>query len=326
MGKITNLFLLITLFYAGQASAQQDTITSYMRNMYAGYDMIRGTPIENKDSADFIRRITKPDTSAGSDLFPVTDYYLNGKPKLIGTLVIGNFTADLEGSCIEFYPNGQKKIICSYKNGRREGDAIAYYANGKIYETGKYYQGKLVLVSCNDSTGKVLAENGNGRWIQLKSDYKTLLQEGEVVDGLEDGEWKYYPSDDVYCICQYRRGELISGISYDKQGNKYPFTSFEMLPEFDGGVQGFTKFLQKNSHYPTDAKARKIQGRVILTFVIEKDGSLTGIRVARSIDPLLNEEAIRILKLSPPWKPGLQNGRPVRVQYTVPINFSLAGR
>ncbi|HVV55611.1 MAG TPA: TonB family protein [Mucilaginibacter sp.] len=101
------------------------------------------------------------------------------------------------------------------------------------------------------------------------------------------------------------------------------FTSVEKEPEFAGGIEKFYAYLQKNMHYPAIARENNVQGKVYVTFVVEKDGSLTDIKVLRGIGSGCDEEAVRVLKNSPKWTPGIQNGRSVRVQYTMPISFIL---
>ncbi len=99
------------------------------------------------------------------------------------------------------------------------------------------------------------------------------------------------------------------------------FQSVEQQPTFPN--DGFTKYLGKNIVYPAIAKENGTQGKVILQFVVERDGSLTDIKVLRGIGDGCDEEAIRVLKKSPHWTPGIQNGRPVRCTFTVPIAFTL---
>ncbi len=101
------------------------------------------------------------------------------------------------------------------------------------------------------------------------------------------------------------------------------FTSVEKSAEFPGGLDKFGKYLSKNIRYPAVARENNVQGRVIVQFVVERDGSLTDLHVVRSLGSGCDEEAIRVLKNSPKWTPGIQNGRPVRQQYTVPISFTL---
>lgn len=101
------------------------------------------------------------------------------------------------------------------------------------------------------------------------------------------------------------------------------FTAVEKEPEFAGGIEKFYKYLQNNIHYPAIAKENNVQGKVFVSFVVERDGTLTDVKVARSLGSGCDEEAVRVLRASPKWKPGIQNGRPVRVAYTMPISFAL---
>lgn len=101
------------------------------------------------------------------------------------------------------------------------------------------------------------------------------------------------------------------------------FTEVEHEPSFPGGLDKFYKFLQQNIKYPAEARKKTVQGKVFITFVIEKDGSLSNMKVLRDPGYGCGAEAVRVMKLSPKWKPGIQNGHKVRVQYTMPINFTL---
>ena len=101
------------------------------------------------------------------------------------------------------------------------------------------------------------------------------------------------------------------------------FEVVEQMPSFPGGDAALMQFLSKNIKYPVVAEENGIQGRVIATFVIERDGSITDVKVVKSVDPSLDKEAIRVLKSMPKWIPGKQNGSAVRVKYTVPVTFRL---
>lgn len=103
------------------------------------------------------------------------------------------------------------------------------------------------------------------------------------------------------------------------------FDVVEQMPQFPGGPAALMQFLSQNVKYPEEAYQKGTQGRVIVTFVVEKDGSITEAHVVRSIDPLLDKEALRVINSMPNWKPGTQNDEPVRVKYTVPITFRLQG-
>ena len=103
----------------------------------------------------------------------------------------------------------------------------------------------------------------------------------------------------------------------------YTLDGIETFPEFTGGHAAFVKYLTRNLRYPEAAVDRGIQGKVLVSFIIEKDGQLSNIKIIRGIGNGCDEEAIRVLEKSPKWKPGIQNNQKVRVAYTLPINFSL---
>jgi protein TonB len=100
-----------------------------------------------------------------------------------------------------------------------------------------------------------------------------------------------------------------------------PIWIAEVMPEFKGNI---FEFLSKNVKYPVVAQELGVQGRVICQFVVNKDGSIDEVEVVRSIDTNLDKEAVRVIKSMPNWKPGKQNGKPVRVRFTLPVNFKLS--
>lgn len=109
----------------------------------------------------------------------------------------------------------------------------------------------------------------------------------------------------------------------DSTAKEEVFMVAEQMPEFPGGMKEMLKFLQENVKYPENAMRNNVQGRVIVQFVIEKDGTPTEFKVLRSVDPDLDAEALRVMKAMPKWKPGMQKGQVVRVKFTVPVSFTL---
>ena len=101
------------------------------------------------------------------------------------------------------------------------------------------------------------------------------------------------------------------------------FQVVENMPEFPGGIQELMKLLQKNLKYPAISAENGVQGRVIVQFVVNTDGSIVDPVVIRSVDPYLDKEAIRVVSVMPKWKPGEQRGKKVRVKYTLPVQFRL---
>lgn len=109
----------------------------------------------------------------------------------------------------------------------------------------------------------------------------------------------------------------------EPQNTEEVFMVVENMPEFPGGLNACLKFLADHVAYPKEAAEKKIQGRVIVQFVVMKDGSIANARVIRSVDPLLDAEALRVIGLMPKWKPGTQRGQAVNVKFTMPITFRL---
>ena len=103
------------------------------------------------------------------------------------------------------------------------------------------------------------------------------------------------------------------------------FSVVEQMPEYPGGMRAGLEFMARNLRYPTKAREAGKQGRVIVQFVVRKDGSLSDFKVLRPVDPWLDAEAIRVISTMPKWKPGMQDGKPVSVKFTLPVTFMLEG-
>ena len=97
----------------------------------------------------------------------------------------------------------------------------------------------------------------------------------------------------------------------------------EQMPSFPGGTQKLKEFIEENLRYPKELEESCVQGRVIVRFIVERNGKLSNVKVVKSVDPVLDKEALRIVKLMPRWIPGRQNGIPLRVKYTIPVTFRL---
>ncbi len=100
------------------------------------------------------------------------------------------------------------------------------------------------------------------------------------------------------------------------------FTIVEQMPEFPGGMEALYQFLAANIKYP-GGPDDCVSGKIIVSFVIEKDGTVSDAKVVRKLHPAFDAEALRVVKLMPKWEPGRQEGKPVRVQFNLPINFNL---
>ena len=111
-------------------------------------------------------------------------------------------------------------------------------------------------------------------------------------------------------------------LSSEAQTDKV-YDRVEVMPEFPGGMQGLFEYMQNNVNYPKEAQKQKIEGRVIVSFIVEKDGSISDVHPLTAVHPLLDKEAMRLVNEMPRWKPGTEKGKAVRVSFALPVSFKL---
>lgn len=173
-------------------------------------------------------------------------------------------------------------------------------------------------------------------------DIWVVFYDGDVIYALKPGKMAYSWPDVFYRLSDKNWNDNMVILSdakasdnpdikveffdVDKEEKINPDSIYyvtEIGPEFPGGPQALLDYLKANVNYPTQCREAKIQGRVLINFVVEKDGSIKNVSVLKSVHPLLDEEARRVITTMPKWKSGMEHGTPVRVQYTVPVNFRL---
>ena len=192
----------------------------------------------------------------------------------------------------------------------------------------------LQMLAYWDSTGSQLVNEGNGQLLTTErvrsmadiDRYTTLTEQGLYEKGLKQGCWTGKHADGSYWFEeQYEKGVLRLGKTiYAGRTDTLRYILEEHQPEFLGGMKGLNELLAQNIRYPANAQRSRAQGRVFVSFVINTDGSLSDINVLKGIGFGCDEEAVRVVKLTDGrWKPGIQRGRPVRVKYSLPINFAL---
>lgn len=298
-----------------------------------------GREVEVKDSADFIRVISEPDS--GSVLFNVMEYYPNGKRKRVGK----SKTIDpvrLEGTCLTFYASGRRKSTENYEGGLLVGGSDEYYPNGQLFihkehvlkenirpDTKFHYKtSSFTIQAVYDSLGTVKVKDGNGiysGYSEEKTANLKVTEEGPIKNGLRSGAWKGFDKQYNTTFEEvYENGELISGKAVCN-GVSTTYTKNRVEdPKFPGGDYGFNRFLSRAIRYPAREREKNIQGRVTLSFIVNKDGAITNIKVIRSVSAGIDNEAIRALRSSPAWVPGTLYGSIANRTYSVPIGFALS--
>ena len=123
----------------------------------------------------------------------------------------------------------------------------------------------------------------------------------------------------LFLICVF----LLTAGTNAQNKNDSIYANCEVIPTFTGGDAARMKFLMKNLKYPKDARENGIEGTVYVEFVVEKNGSLTNINIKRGIGGGCDQESVRVVKLMPKWRPGMQNSKPVKTKFVMPIKFIL---
>lgn len=325
------LFFVLGLLCFQTVTAQQDTLVYLLKNS--------GAIVSTKDSADYVMFVL-PSDSTSDGLFRVQEYYFNGKMKLNGLSYTKRSLPIFQGRCISYFDNGHKKEIVNYNKGIMIGDVVDYYPNGKLYSIRSLdtssvrrdvdsFDDNMRLNECRDSTGKVLAENGNGHWIMFDNDFKYISDEGNVIDGIKDAEWHGQSGDSVKYVCVFNKGVIIKGTGYDRNGVAYQFSQLHPYSGYVGGMLAFYKFLEGNviQKIMISEDEYTPKGRLVITLWVEKDGSVDDVKVLK--EPFSNkpnkkidDEIVNAIMKSTLWRPYYLYGIPFRKQYTASIKFS----
>ena len=146
------------------------------------------------------------------------------------------------------------------------------------------------------------------------------LNDGTIKEGLWLNGILIIKLEDIYNKTKSKKESEMMTLDNYEEGI---FRVVEQMPVFPGGDLELLKYIQRNVRYPQIAKEYGIEGRVFVTFTVDKDGSVTGVKIVSGVDKHLDMEAFRVVRSIPKFKPGFQRGQPVRVQFTVPISFKL---
>jgi TonB family protein len=202
------------------------------------------------------------------------------------------------------------KVVFLPENSPIVGVPVEVIVNGKATQTTETAEKGLVKV--NAPLGSTVRFTLIDRTKEVVVTKELLANSRVIAIGFEPKNEKKEAPDDESAI-------------EDSEGTKV-YDVVEDMPQFPGGQMELWEYLSKSLQYPEEAEKAGTQGRVIATFVVEKDGSITNARVVKALDSSLDAEALRVINAMPKWKPGKQNGVAVRCKYTVPVTFRLDGK
>lgn len=257
-------------------------------------------------------------------LFLFTDYYRSGKVNM-KAISTKKDKPNFQGPRIEYYENGNKKQESNYIDNNLNDTQLEWYDNGEKKSEkeiswdseNKNTIVKIVQFWNKDKQQTVI--DGNG---QYEDSDENIYEKGPIKQGKKEGVWEGKNLKEIYTFSEiYRDGEFISGISSDKENNKFPYKVLLEKATPTKGMSDFYSFIAKNYRTPS---LQGLQGKVYITFIIDTDGSLSDFKILRDIGHGTGEEAIRVLKKAEKWIPGKMRGMPAKVSYSLPITIQTA--
>ena len=288
-----SILLAIFTFLVTSSTFCQDTITKYIDN--------------NDNETTAARAAYKRKIYRNGEIWIVKDYFLDGNLQMIGEYTSNNLKSK-NGNFIYYHQNGQKDAEGKYVKNERSGDWFYWYDNG---------QQKKVL--SYDETGLL---SGASREYYPSGKLKF---EGSYALDKFDGVCKWYFENGApSSIEKYNVGELQSIQFYNEDGTEMEGVfKAEVAAEYEGGSKAFNAFLASEIQYPRLAMKKKIEGVVKVQFVVNKNGDVEKVRILNSVHPLLDEEALRVVRSLKAWKPAKAHNLLVESYYDIPIRFKL---
>lgn len=263
-----------------------------------------------------------------------------------------------DGKEIRYFDNGKTKEISEYSNGKRHGDNIFYNQNGDLIYKFRFHNDIPVFFTkeADNPEGELytgIITNGNGQLKIFSKDQtgkpqlltlinvKDSVYDGEIAGfdirsfpcfkgqyekGFLSGEWHFFDSEGK--LKQTKTYHLADSLVEDvekPETKKYIDRQFivQNMPEFPGGDYNLKMLIAKGVKYPVNCFKNNITGRVFVQFIVNTTGELELVKVVKKVHPEIDAEAQKVLENLPPWLPGFQDGIPVRVSYTIPINFEI---
>lgn len=220
---------------------------------------------------------------------------------------------------IIFKESDQFKVLDYYINGNLQMEGYFSSIEDRIKEGYFKYYIESGLIS-SEGLFKNNKEEGVWKYYNLGKIWSVQNYKNGELDGLFEA---YYSNGKVKRIDNYEKGQFVSGKCFTQNGKDTTYINFRTQPEFKGGEVKLYEYLSKKTVYPKKAQKNNIEGRVVIRFWVDIDGSLVDPEILSKSDPLLNEAALKVIKNMPKWIPGKQEGILVKVSFVLPFDFKL---
>ncbi|MEK8179421.1 TonB family protein [Flavobacterium buctense] len=309
MKKLYFLFILFSnLFYAQNSEDRRVYLDSLFKET------------ENSDSPYY--RIIE-DENTNKEEYKFKTFYKSGKVYIEGN-TRSNKSILQNGFITTYFENGNRKEEYYSDKGSIAGNQTAWYENGNKKYVKDYFKEKNELISTVrilqfwdiNNVQKVI--DGNG---YFEGEENHCYEKGKLQNGLRIGKWEGV--DKRFKIKfeeDYENGKLIKGVSMDSVSNEQSYTSVRESAKPRKGYEHFYKYIGKKFRFTK--KTERQSGKIVLSFIVEKNGTISDIKVLKSAGEELDNEAIRLIESYPDWEPGKYRGRIVRVHYTIPITIT----
>lgn len=310
---IVLLLLLPTLLFS-QTSNDEATYLDSLHN------------IGTEQNYKYIR-IVKDYKILDKEQYQVNDYYKSGKMEMAGATATRIYLTRT-GTFVYFYENGNRKSITNYKLDKPYGFYYEFYENGNKRLEGEWTDDdktvipKLKIKNYWDSNTIQTIKEGNGNYEEIYTDGFKGFSKGKIKNNMKDSIWiGEYKKPHFSFKENYKNGKFISGVSIDSAKVEHKYEIAEVRPVPKKGMDHFYRYISRAMRIP-EAARNTVFGKIYLTFVIEKDGSIVDIKIIRGLGYGLDEEVIRVIKNYKEWLPGIRRGIPVRTLYSIPITIA----
>jgi protein TonB len=201
------------------------------------------------------------------------------------------------------------KVVLRQQPDTNQAIETFYFKSGKIKSQKSYtnYKDKKI-----EGKAKEWYESGQ---IRKNIDYKEGKKNGQLLTFWDNGNPKR--------IDTYKNDSLIEGKCMNPDGTKTTYYDYEKLPEFPGGKNELRQYLSKEIKYPKKSRKEDVEGRVLVYYIVNENGTISDIKIAQGVNDELDKEAIRVVKNMPNWEPGMQDGEAVKIGFYLPILFRL---